>query len=596
MNVSVVSAMYLTQLHIIEGAVLRAMGPERAFMRSCAIRCHSQYTKTLGGYVTTPLTKFQTLHAMDMGSLYPSAMRQNNLDTTTVCSHRQIIDCRNRIMMQIMAKKKPSSSSFSSSFLWGTPEALAIMDEANAFIMDRYRPCDLVVDSWKNNRKLKPNCCVTRQNCKTVIEQQQQRNHDSGDAEVTARLTNSLEDVVNMLEEDFTLEKDQILVKTRYSYSGNVCRQEKSRGISVLAQRQAHRLMSICVRIARRVYAYDSAKDEAVAKWSSRLLNVGNRCRVWNARQWILQGTIPLLQRRYREERVVLKRQVKLKAKSEPLAAAQFKVEEGVKKLFMNSIYGVLVLRVSSQQSDSISRWKTDNSLSRLLVGHAAEGVEGGRDTLPWNEENADYVYPHNGPELCRLLTDDERAILLNRQSGGAIFSDGPLLPIDRHDNDEVKENKLREIQTACLAWTQHQLFNYDTVVGGHAKRCLSYTEDPEDYITVSRVNKEQVPKKIGDIVTLPNPTARLINNHLNPSRVIELGEKILDRLGDEWSNANSWTRCHGKGPAAPSQEKMESNNRERRPGRFLGKKSRCRLSHHALYHGTREERLRFYF
>lgn len=128
-------------------------------------------------------------------------------------------------------------------------------------------------------------------------------------AEVTARLTNSLEDVVNMLEEDFTLEKDQILVKTRYSYSGNVCRQEKSRGISVLAQSieskfnedlallfknktqenmkeeeefigQAHRLMSICVRIARRVYAYDSAKDEAVAKWSSRLLNVGNRCRV----------------------------------------------------------------------------------------------------------------------------------------------------------------------------------------------------------------------------------------------------------------------------------------------------------------------------
>jgi len=901
MNVSVVSAMYLTQLHIIEGAVLRAMGPERAFMRSCAIRCHSQYTKTLGGYVTTPLTKFQTLHAMDMGSLYPSAMRQNNLDTTTVCSHRQIIDCRNRIMMQIMAKKKPSSSSFSSSFLWGTPEALAIMDEANAFIMDRYRPCDLVVDSWKNNRKLKPNCCVTRQvweNCKTVIEQQQQqRNHDSGDgncawnesnchncmnqvtdlgyfpevgcnadlqlaalvnddshvelcsleymlpflvpmmidnpaiiAEVTARLTNSLEDVVNMLEEDFTLEKDQILVKTRYSYSGNVCRQEKSRGISVLAQSieskfnedlallfknktqenmkeeeefigQAHRLMSICVRIARRVYAYDSAKDEAVAKWSSRLLNVGNRCRVWNARQWILQGTIPLLQRRYREERVVLKRQVKLKAKSEPLAAAQFKVEEGVKKLFMNSIYGVLVLRVSSQQSDSISRWKTDNSLSRLLVGHAAEGVGGGTRHAPMgnqitqisrriflnigpsiryflpsctqgygdtdsvfmthnfpremqmvfttpsssshhhpviemdlvlrerisrllqiivnsttkgirfnpdlaageeamiieherlaitthtagkktyhmihfkeeeplyinllktlvslnetkneseeiafleefyrdnpvsrivslhkNEENADYVYPHNGPELCRLLTDDERAILLNRQSGGAIFSDGPLLPIDRHDNDEVKRSKLskalsaskyfaaikleavinalgngfleisgddhkeakfidvrtgvklsdpdkisdtsmalklmkvykkgkftkkgisyasklREIQTACLAWTQHQLFNYDTVVGGHAKRCLSYTEDPEDYITVSRVNKEQVPKKIGDIVTLPNPTARLINNHLNPSRVIELGEKFLTVLA-----TSGRTLIHGRDATA---------------------------------------------
>ncbi|ROT85763.1 hypothetical protein C7M84_007427 [Penaeus vannamei] len=419
MNVSVVSAMYLTQLHIIEGAVLRAMGPERAFMRSCAIRCHSQYTKTLGGYVTTPLTKFQTLHAMDMGSLYPSAMRQNNLDTTTVCSHRQIIDCRNRIMMQIMAKK-PSSSSFSSSFLWGTPEALAIMDEANAFIMDRYRPCDLVVDSWKNNRKLKPNCCVTRQvtdlgyfpevGCNADLQLAALVNDDSHVelcsleymlpflvpmmidnpaiiAEVTARLTNSLEDVVNMLEEDFTLEKDQILVKTRYSYSGNVCRQEKSRGISVLAQRQAHRLMSICVRIARRVYAYDSAKDEAVAKWSSRLLNVGNRCRVWNARQWILQGTIPLLQRRYREERVVLKRQVKLKAKSEPLAAAQFKVEEGVKKLFMNSIYGVLVLRVSSQQSDSISRWKTDNSLSRLLVGHAAEGVGGGTRHAPMGNQ-----------------------------------------------------------------------------------------------------------------------------------------------------------------------------------------------------------------
>ncbi|ROT62418.1 hypothetical protein C7M84_019738 [Penaeus vannamei] len=261
----------------------------------------------------------------------------------------------------------------------------------------------------------------------------------------------------------------------------------------------------------------------------------------------------------------------------------------------MNSIYGVLVLRVSSQQSDSISRWKTDNSLSRLLVGHAAV-LEGGRDTLPW--------------------------------SGGAIFSDGPLLPIDRHDNDEVKRSKLskalsaskyfaaikleavinalgngflefrddhkeakfidvrtgvklsdpdkisdtsmalklmkvykkgkftkkgisyasklREIQTACLAWTQHQLFNYDTVVGGHAKRCLSYTEDPEDYITVSRVNKEQVPKKIGDIVTLPNPTARLINNHLNPSRVIELGEKFLTVLA-----TSGRTLIHGRDATA---------------------------------------------
>jgi len=91
--------------------------------------------------------------------------------------------------------------------------------------------------------------------------------------------------------------------------------------------------------------------------------------------------------------------------------------------------------------------------------------------------------------------------------------------------------SKLREIQTACLAWTQQRLFTYDTIVGEHAERCLSYTENPEDYITVSRVNTEQLPQKSGGVVTLPNPTARLINNHLNPSRTIEYNEKFLTVL-----------------------------------------------------------------
>nr|GBG35416.1 wsv514-like protein [Marsupenaeus japonicus endogenous nimavirus] len=873
MSVSVVSAMYVTQLQIIDGAVLRAMGPERAFMRSCAFRPHSQYTKTLGGYVTTPLAKFQTLHCMDMGSLYPSAMRQNNLDTTTVCSHRQIVDCRNRRMMR-------------TPFRSGTPEALAAMDEANAFIMARYRPCDLIVDSWKNNRK-SPQCWITRQKWENYQKVDNNDNDDntinitvnngigkddkydttwddldshncinqvtdfgyfpeigcSADlqlaalvnddshielcgleymlpflvpmvidnpaiiSEVTAGLAESLEDIVGMLEKDFTVEEERFLIETRFSYAGNVCKDNPllaqsievkfEKALTLLDQQleqnptapcdeslfvkreHACRLMSLCVRIARRVYVYDSARDAAVIKWSNRLLNVGNRCRIWNIKSWIRQGTIPLLQKRYREERVELKRQVKLKAKSDPLTAAQYKVEEGVKKIFMNSIYGVLVLRVGEHQNDSISRWKTDNSLSRLLVGHAASGVGGGtrhapmgnqitqisrriflnispsiRHFLPnciqgygdtdsvflvhnfpaemqikvkepiWhsviemdlvlreriarllqiivnsttkgirfnpdlaagdeamvieheclsitthtagkktyhmihfredeplyinlvktlvtlnetesdqqanqlledfqkhnpvsrfvslvkNDANMHYVYPHNATELYRLFTTDKKAATLNQQSGGHVFSGEPLLPIEYGDKDiesikkkllkvlsaskyiatfkleavinalgngflEISDplllidvrtgirlsdpekiadtlmalkifkvykkgkfkkkgisyaSKLREIQTACLAWTQQLFFTYDTIVGEHAKRCLSYTENPEDYLTVSRVNKEQIPRKNGDIVTLPNPTARLINNHLNPSRAIELGEKFLTIL-----------------------------------------------------------------
>nr|BDV49905.1 MAG: wsv514-like protein [Metapenaeopsis lamellata majanivirus] len=854
MNMSVICALYSTQLQIIDGAVLRAMGSERAFMRSCALRHHSQYTKTLGGYVTTPLAKFQTLHTMDMSSLYPSAMRQNNLDTTTVCSHRQVMDVRNRRMLTSMVQGS----------------LLDIMDEANAFVMARYRPCDLVVDSWKNNRPQNIHW-VSRndfENDNIFHSKKKTKNDDDDDAttttktsvhncinqvtdlgyfpevachadlqlaalvnddshveicsleymlpflipmmidnpsiipEITSNTTQDFGDVITMLEKDFSEKDDDDFIKYRLKYEGGkISTDIPSRNIeerSKLAIRilendihnqsnnkrqnikTASRLIALCARIARRVYVYDSARDEAVIKWSNRLINVGNRCRVWNARQWVLQGHIPKLQRRYRAERVELKRQLKIKAKSEPLVAAQLKVEEGVKKIFMNSIYGILVLRNGEYNQSSISKWNIENSPSRLLIGNSAavEGVGGGTRHAPMGNQitqisrriflnitpsirhffpnciqgygdtdsvfeahnfpgemtltfeqqrdangkyypaiemdlvlrekiayllqiivnsttkgirfnaelaageeamaieherlsiithtagkktyhmmhfredeplyvdlvktlinlneslNVDnsidiiekfrknnpasrivalvknvhyphYVYPHNTFELCRLLNMDEQAIKLCRKIGnssisGLIFDreskDGlttkkisKFLSASKYiavfkmeamlnafcngfldipaesdklielstgtkfgDSEKIKDtlmalklvnvykkgkftkkgisqaSKLREIQTACLAWTQ-QFFTYDTIVSEHAKRCMSYIENPEKYIMFSRVNKEQEPSN--NIISLPNPTARLINNHLNPSKTIDLSEKFLTVL-----------------------------------------------------------------
>nr|BDT62879.1 MAG: wsv514-like protein [Trachysalambria curvirostris majanivirus] len=855
MSISAISSLYMTQLKIIDGAILRALGPERAFMRSCAIRPHSQYVRTLGGHVTTPLAKFQTLHAMDMGSLYPSAIRQNNLDITTVCSHRQIIDCRNRRMFNVP-------------FTWGTLDALKAMDEANAFIMARYRPCDLLVDSWKNNRVIldDKNHWYTRQEweacdnvkkkynmngkctwddlsncinpvtdlgyfpevgCNSDLQLAALVNDDSHVevcsleyllpflvpfvidnpniiSEITASVAVKLEDIIEMLEKDFTIEEDKAFTKNRLSYIGNICNKDK---INTMANNiescyeealkatkdtnnekatlVANRLISLCARITRRVYIYDSYMDPAVVKWSNRLINVGSRCRIWNTRNWIRKGAIPLLQRRYKMERVELKNQLKLKAKSEPLVAAKLKVEEGVKKLFMNSIYGVLVLRNGTgNNNDTNSRWKNENSLSRLLIGNVADGVGGGTrhtamgnqitqisrriflnicpsvrhffpnciqgygDTdsvfikhnflkelnlvfkpsyLPYpviemdlvlrekiarvlqiiincttkgirfnpmvaageeamiieherlsiithtagkktyhmihfkedsnyyieilkslvalniaenhleeqnilenfkkspisrivsliknNNSNNDntYNYPHNASELYRLFINDIKAAKLNKESGGNIFNKQPLLLINNNNNDNDKDtiiknisnslsaskyfaalkleavvnafgngfldieseynlidlstgnkledqakiddtiialqllkvykkgkftkkgisyaSKLREIQTACLAWTEEKLFTFDHVVKEHAIRCLSFKENPVNYLTISRVNKEQTVQKPNSVVNLPNPTARLINNHLNPSKNIELGEKFLTVL-----------------------------------------------------------------
>nr|BDT62765.1 MAG: wsv514-like protein [Metapenaeus joyneri majanivirus] len=919
MSVSVVASLYTTQLQIINGAVLRAMGTERAFMRGCTIHPHSQYTKTFGGFVTTPLAKFQTLHTMDMGSLYPSTMRQNNLDTTTVCSHRQIIDARNRVMLALQQQQQQTQNKYNNNYndnnnnidinnddsdnnnnnnnnnvvVLGTQEALDIMDMANAYIFERYRPCDIVADTWKNNRakrrwptryeyentdtELDWNDDDNSHNCMNEItdlgyfpevpcnddlQYAAMANDDSHVElcsleyllpfivpmmidnpaiilEITAHVAKTIDDVIAMLEKDFTKEKDEIFIAEKLTYVGNTTsfdnknnkdwrqyrgnnnnnnnniEKKLDEALNVLYGRnnnksriineeqhikEACRLISLCARITRRTYAYDSAQDEAVIKWTNRLLNVGSRCRMWNARNWVLKGEIPALQRRYREERLVLKRQVKLKAKTEPLVAAQCKVEEGVKKIFMNSIYGVLVLRVGGggYNYDSYSKWHKDNSLSRLLIGNVSSGVGGGTRHAPmgnqvtqisrriflnitpsirhffpdciqgygdtdsvfqchnfagemqiilkpeeeqpeWNicypviemdlilreriarllqiivncttkgirfnpqlaagedamiieherlsivthtaskktyhmihfkeeeklyidlvktlialneeaineiEENVilenfclqnplsriislvknnrhwpHYIYPHNAAELWKLFRTDIKADTLNKKGGGEIFGVGQsVLPISSNcdeiskvfraskyiavfklepilntlgngfleipneagqlidittgevlENSEKIEdillafkilkvykkgkfakkgishsNKLREIQTACLAWIyqyqqqqeqeeeqlKDQFFSYDKIVQEHAKRCLSYTENPERYLMVSRVNKEQIPLKPNTTISLPNPTARIINNHLNPSKAIDLNEKFLTVLG----------------------------------------------------------------
>ena len=84
---SVVTANLLTPLCIGEGAVCRNMGTERADRRGVGVRRHSIATDTKGGMVSQPLVNHIAYQTIDMTSLYPMTMGQNNLCTSTFVSH-----------------------------------------------------------------------------------------------------------------------------------------------------------------------------------------------------------------------------------------------------------------------------------------------------------------------------------------------------------------------------------------------------------------------------------------------------------------------------------------------------------------------------
>ena len=138
----VVTANLVTPLCIGEGAVCRNMGSERASRKGVGIRRHSIATDTKGGMVSQPLVNHIPYQTIDMTSLYPMTMCQNNLCTSTFVSHRQIIDLRDRLVEIEMEEKSPN-------------RLLDIIDKCNIKVLESYRPNDIVVTSWKNSNSNK---------------------------------------------------------------------------------------------------------------------------------------------------------------------------------------------------------------------------------------------------------------------------------------------------------------------------------------------------------------------------------------------------------------------------------------------------------
>lgn len=133
---SVVMANMPTPLCISDGAICRSMGQKRALKRGSGIRKHSMATETKGGMVSQPIVDSVCLQTVDMSSLYPSTMCQYNLCTSTFVTHMQVINLRDRVAMKYLASD-------------GADDVLDAVDRANAYVLDRYRPVDIVVKSWR---------------------------------------------------------------------------------------------------------------------------------------------------------------------------------------------------------------------------------------------------------------------------------------------------------------------------------------------------------------------------------------------------------------------------------------------------------------
>ena len=133
---SVVTANMPTPLCISDGAICRSMGQKRALKRGSGIRKHSMETLIKGGMVSQPLVDSVCLQTVDMSSLYPSAMCQYNLCISTFVTHMQVINLRDRVAMRYLASDAAA-------------DVLDAVDRANAYILNRYRPIDIVVESWR---------------------------------------------------------------------------------------------------------------------------------------------------------------------------------------------------------------------------------------------------------------------------------------------------------------------------------------------------------------------------------------------------------------------------------------------------------------
>ena len=465
----VVTANLVTPLCIGEGAICRNMGSKRADRRGVGIRRHSIATDTKGGMVSQPIVNHVPYQTIDMTSLYPMTMCQNNLCTSTFVSHRQVIDIRDRLV-EIEMKKNPQS------------RLLDIIDECNIKVLESYRPNDIAVVSWKNSNSNKlapvtrlekriknkfvrkkdeeeednywcanapPNMVITAAGldyfpevvCDINIQQAAKVNDDMHispssfeyllqvlplmiisqphiGAHITAGECQTAEECITVLEEEFNEEKDAAVIKTHWTFAGTPQSDFSLNPVTKMVEniakrtgrnventlRKCGKISGLLDRIYRRVSAFDSANDNGVRLWTSRLINVGMLVRTWNVKNTILEGVIPTMQTKYRANRVVMQQNVKKFAAAGDMKKAGLnKVGQLIMKLCMNSMYGCLALKAKSSEFTVAA----GSSVSSIVNSAAAGGVGGGtRHSITANQitETARCVFGNIGCALQQAL------------------------------------------------------------------------------------------------------------------------------------------------------------------------------------------------
>nr|BDV49822.1 MAG: wsv514-like protein [Penaeus semisulcatus pemonivirus] len=215
-------------------------------------------------------------------------------------------------------------------------------------------------------------------------------------AHVTAGECQDVKSLLICLEQDFDEKTDQIkrTLHGKEAFVGGSNTEEHGShdlithrihqlGEDVFKSKTRSSLVSLCERIARRINAYDSSSDPVVVKWANRLVNVGCYCRTWNAVRTLVPGVVPDLQLYYRARRVQMKDAVKKYSKTDPILAERNSVAEKVIKVFMNSKYGVLAVRSTTQLEATETNWREAVSVHQVKKGNAVGGVGGGTRHMP---------------------------------------------------------------------------------------------------------------------------------------------------------------------------------------------------------------------
>lgn len=520
---SVVAANMPTPLCISEGAICRSMGTERAIKRGSGIRKHSMATETKGGMVSQPLVDKACLQTVDMSSLYPSTICQCNLCTSTFVTHCQIMHLRDRLVLRDRSRYATLLECVDAAnqavLKWYRPIDITVeswrlkySDNVRRTMLEKKLDIFFDKNPYRENRKWcankPPNFSICAAGleyfpeyaCDADIQCAMKVNDDMHinpsdieymvpalpvlalkDERIVSHVTcgelQTVQELFDLLNREFSVEEDDKIRRRLYTCVGS--EEDPSWTVDYVSERitvdaSIHSegdsrpgLVYLLDRIIRRVNAFNSSKDKTLRKWSARMINVGSYFRAWNATRKVLKGVIPELQAKYKADRTVMQRYVKIYAETDPKKAEFNKVGEKTTKLCMNSIYGCFALR-----SNTFRKHVAITDIIR------EGGVGGGVRHLPTANQitsvsrcvfgNIGCAIQHALPNVKQVYGDTDSVFCVHNTPGdgeNSVFNEETRKLV--HRIDAVMRNKMaRLIPLIINATTKGILFDDDRDAG----------------------------------------------------------------------------------------------------------------------------------